>query len=65
MTAARQNLQDNNGDRVETFVADTGQQNIPSATLVIDAEVLNTPMPMTQGITDPNDPRLIGAWADP
>ena len=58
VAATEQNLQDNNGDRVEMFVADTGYWSIPNATLDIDAEVLITPMPMTQGITDPNDPRL-------
>jgi hypothetical protein len=29
-----------------------------TATLDIDADVLITPMPMTRGITDPNDPRI-------
>jgi len=58
VTASEQSLETNNGDRVETFVADTGYWSIPNATLDIDADVLITPMPMTQGITDPNDPRL-------
>lgn len=58
VAAIEQNLEDNDGDRAETFVADTGYWSIPNATLDIDAEVLITPMPMTQGITDPNDPRL-------
>ena len=49
---------DTTADRIATFVADTGYWTIPNATLDIDADVLFTPMPMTQGITDPNDPRL-------
>ena len=40
------------------FVADTGYWSIDNATLGIDAEVLITPMPMTGGITDPDDPRV-------
>jgi transposase len=58
VAVAEENLENTSADRVETFVADTGYWSIPNATLDIDADVLITPMPMTQGITDPNDPRL-------
>jgi len=52
------NLAASGGDRVEVFVADTGYWSIDNATADIDAEVLITPMPMTGGITDPNDPQI-------
>jgi transposase len=58
VVAAEENLENTAADRVETFVADTGYWSTPNATLDIDAEVLITPMPMTQGITDPDNPRL-------
>lgn len=56
--AAEENLVDTGADRVETFVADTGYWSISNATLDSDADVLITPMPLTGGITDPDDPRL-------
>ena len=58
VTATQHNLAGYRVDPVETFVADTGYWSIDNATLDIDAEVLITPMPMTGGITDPNDPRI-------
>ena len=58
VAAAQENLADNGADRPEVFVADTGYWSIHNATLDIDAEVLITPMPLTGGITDPDDPRL-------
>ncbi len=58
VTAAEGNLTDAGADPPGVVVADTGYWSIPNATLEIDAEVLITPMPITQGITDPNDPRL-------
>jgi hypothetical protein len=58
VVATEESLVGTGADRVETFVADTGYWSVPNATLDIDAEVLITPMPMTGGITDPDDPRL-------
>ncbi|MCZ7532628.1 MAG: transposase [Acidimicrobiia bacterium] len=58
VAATKESLVGTGADRVETFVADTGYWSIPNATLDIDAGVLITPMPMTGGITDPDDPRL-------
>ena len=58
VVATEENLVDTGAERVETFVADTGYWSIPNATLDIDADVLITPMPLTGGITDPDDPRL-------
>ena len=58
VAATEWSLAENNSDPVETFVADTGYWSIDNATLDIDAEVLITPMPMTGGITDPDDPRI-------
>ena len=58
VTATQHNLAGNDVDPVEVFVADTGYWSIDNATLDCDAEVLITPMPMTGGITDPNDPRV-------
>jgi transposase len=58
VAATEENLKDNDGDRVETFLADTGYWSIPNATLDIDAEVLITPMPLAGRITNPDDPRL-------
>lgn len=40
------------------YVADAGYWSVPNATLATDAEVLITPIPATQGITDPDDPRI-------
>jgi transposase len=58
VAATEETLADTGADRVETFVADTGYWSIPNATLDINADVLITPMPLTGGITDPDDPRL-------
>jgi len=58
VVAAEENLVDTSADRVETFVADTGYWSVDNATLDIDADVLITPMPLTGGINDPDDPRL-------
>ena len=58
VVATEENLVDTGAERVETFVADTSYWSIPNATLDIDADVLITPMPLTGGITDPDDPRL-------
>ena len=58
VAATEESLANTGADRIETFVADTGYWSIPNATLDIDADVLITPMPLTGGITDPNDPRL-------
>ena len=46
------------GESVGTYVADAGYWSVPNVTLETDAEVLITPMPATNGITDPDDPRL-------
>ena len=58
VVAAECNLAGNGGDPVATFVADTGYWSIDNAMLDIDAEVLITPMPVTGGVTDPDDPRI-------
>ena len=58
VAATERNLADTGADPVETIVADTGYWSIDNATLDIDADVLITPMPLTGGITDPNDPRF-------
>jgi transposase len=58
VVAAEQNLADNGADPPEVFVADTGYWSIGNATIDTDADVLITPMPATQGITDPDDPRI-------
>lgn len=58
VAATERNLKDNGADPAGTFVADTGYWSIDNATLDIDADVLITPMPMTGGITDPDDPRI-------
>ena len=58
VAATQHNLAGNSGDPVATFVADTGYWSIDNATLDIDADVLITPMPVTGGVTDPNDPRI-------
>jgi hypothetical protein len=58
VTATERNLTQSGCDNVEMFVADTGYRNVDNAMLDIDADVLITPMPATQGITDPNDPRI-------
>ncbi len=43
---------------VGTYVADAGYWSVPNVTAPTDAEVLITPMPATNGITDPDDPRI-------
>jgi len=58
VAAAEGNLADSGADPPQMIVADTGYSSVPNATLDIDAEVLITPMPITQSITDPDDPRL-------
>ena len=58
VAAVEYNLAGNGGDPVATFVADTGYWSIDNAMLDIDAEVLITPMPVTGGVTDPDDPRI-------
>jgi len=58
VVAVEENLVETGADRVETFVADTGYWSIDNATIDIDADVLITPMPLTGGITDPDDPCL-------
>jgi transposase len=56
VAATEQNLA--GGDQPEVFVADAGYWSIDNATLGIGADVLITPMPMTGGITNPQDPRI-------
>lgn len=43
---------------VSAYVADAGYWSVPNVTHPVDAEVLITPMPATNGITDPDDPRI-------
>jgi transposase len=43
---------------VGAYAADAGYWSVPNATLATDAEILIAPMPATQGITDPDDPRI-------
>lgn len=43
---------------VGAYVADAGYWSVPDVTHPVGAEVLITPMPATQGITDPDDPRI-------
>lgn len=56
--ATQQNLARGSGEPVEVFVADTGYWSIDNATLDVDADILITPMPVTGGVTDPDDPRI-------
>jgi transposase len=59
VAAAETNLEA--GDRagsVGAFAADAGYWSVPNATLDTHAEVLIAPMPATNGITDPDDPRI-------
>ncbi len=58
VTATYRNLADVEADPIEAVVADAGYWNPDNATLDIPAEVLITPMPATQGLTDPADPRI-------
>lgn len=39
-------------------MTDAGYWAVPNVMLETEAEVLITPMPATQGITDPDDPRI-------
>lgn len=43
---------------VSAYVADAGYWSVPNVTHPVDAEVLITPMPATNGITDSDDPRI-------
>lgn len=43
---------------VGAYAADAGYWSVPNATLDTDATLLIAPMPATQGITDPDDPRI-------
>ncbi|HYA44990.1 MAG TPA: IS1182 family transposase [Acidimicrobiales bacterium] len=43
---------------VGAYAADAGYWSVPNATLATGAAVLIAPMPATQGITDPDDPRI-------
>ena len=58
INAARRNLAVAGSQPAGTFVADAGYWSAENLSGVVDAEVLVVPMPATQGITDPNDPRL-------
>ncbi|MDP9071355.1 MAG: hypothetical protein M3N68_08735 [Actinomycetota bacterium] len=48
-------------EAVGAYAADAGYWSVPNATLATDAEILIGPMPATQGITDPDDPRIRSA----
>jgi transposase len=50
-------------DAVGAFVADAGYWSVPNATLAADAEVLISPMPATNGVIDPDDPRVAARHA--
>ena len=56
--AAERNLAAEGGTKPEVFVADAGYWDLGNAVLDIDAEILISPMPVTSGITDPDDPRI-------
>jgi len=58
VAASYRNLADIDTDPIEAVVADAGYWNPDNAILDIPAEVLIVPMPATQGITDPTDPRI-------
>lgn len=45
---------------VSANVADAGYWSVPNVTHPVDAEVLITPLPATNGIVDPDDPQT---WA--
>jgi transposase len=45
-------------DPVGAYAADAGYWSVPNATLEAEASILIAPMPATQGITDPDDPRI-------
>ena len=49
-------------DGVGAYAADAGYWSVPNATFeMTDAQILIDPMPASQGITDPDDPRIPGA----
>ena len=50
-------------DAAEAFVADAGYWSVPNATFPAAAPVLISPMPATNGITDPDDPRVAARHA--
>jgi hypothetical protein len=59
VTATEANL--SAGDRpvdVGAYAADAGYWSVPNATLDTTAEILIAPVPATNGITDPDDPRV-------
>ena len=62
VTATENNLAGSGSDPVGAFVADAGYWSVPNVTFETQAEVLIAPMPATQGITDPNDPRITHSW---
>jgi transposase len=45
-------------DPIGAYAADAGYWSVPNATMDSDADLLIAPMPATQGITDPDDPRI-------
>lgn len=45
-------------EAVGAYAADAGYWSVPNLTHPVDAEVLIAPMPATNGITDPDDPRI-------
>jgi hypothetical protein len=45
-------------ETVEAYAADAGYWSVPNALLNADPQILIAPMPATQGITDPDDPRI-------
>jgi hypothetical protein len=59
VAASPQNLTGAGAERgVGTFVADAGYWSIPNATLETDAEILIATVAPTNGISDPEDPRV-------
>jgi transposase len=58
--ASEKNLAAAEGDGIGTFAADTGYWSVENVTLDTSAAVLITPLPSTQGIADPDDPRIQG-----
>jgi transposase len=58
VAATRGNLGAAGVEPVGVFVADAGYWSTDNARLDVDTEVLISPLPATQGITDPDDPRL-------
>jgi hypothetical protein len=58
--ASEENLAAAEGDGIGTFVADTGYWSVENVTLDTSAAVFIIPLPSTQGIADPDDPRIQG-----